>query len=66
MNRERRKIVANIFGDAAKYTLTVGTIGSIITGKLTLSTGIVFGIAFAVFLVFAYFVTPEDKKEDTL
>ena len=63
MNRERRKAIANIFRDAAKYTLTIGTIGSIITKKLTQSSGAVFGIMFLVFILLTYFVTPEDNGE---
>jgi len=34
MNRERRKVIGNIFADAAKYTLTAGVIGSLISGEI--------------------------------
>lgn len=33
MNRERRKIIGNIFGDVAKYTLTASVVGNILAGK---------------------------------
>jgi len=36
MNRDRRKIVAAIFADVAKYSLTAGVVGAIISGKIFL------------------------------
>lgn len=36
MNRERRKVIGNIFADAAKYALTAGVIGSFLSGKYSL------------------------------
>jgi len=40
MNRDRRKVIGNIFADAAKYTLTAGVIGSILAGEFFTSIGI--------------------------
>lgn len=63
MNRDRRKVVANIFADAAKYTLTAGIIGSILAGNFTVSIGLSIGLTFLGFGIIAYFVTPTDKEE---
>jgi hypothetical protein len=61
MNRERRKVIGNIFGDAAKYTLTAGVIGSILSCKYSLLSSIGIGMFFIVFLLLAYFITPKDE-----
>lgn len=63
MNRERRKVIGNIFADAAKYTLTAGVIGSILTGKFIVSVGFSLGLSFVLFALLAYFVTPKDREE---
>lgn len=63
MNRERRKVIGNIFADAAKYTLTAGVIGSFLAGKYFLLSSIMIGISFVVFTLLAYFITPRDEKE---
>ncbi|MEW6482012.1 MAG: hypothetical protein AB1397_03275 [bacterium] len=64
MNRERRKVIGNIFADAAKYTLTVGVISSFLAGKYFLLSNITISAFFIVFVSLAYFITPKDKKED--
>jgi len=64
MNRERRKLIGNIFGDAAKYTLTAGVIGNVLSGEFVLLPTSVIGIIFLVFASLAYCVTPKDKKEE--
>ncbi len=61
MNRDRRKVIGNIFADAAKYTLTAGVIGSILTGKFLISINILLGAFFLLFTLLSYFVTPKDK-----
>lgn len=63
MNNDRRKVVASIFADAAKYALTIGVIGSILTGKITFPVGLLLGIAILLLGILAYFVTPKDKEE---
>jgi uncharacterized membrane protein len=55
MNRDRRKIVASIFADAAKYSLTAGVLGAVVTG-------VVMGLIAGIFSILAYFVTPKDKE----
>jgi hypothetical protein len=63
MNKDRRKVIANIFADAAKYTLTAGAIGGILAGKMPLASGILLAMVFVVFILLAYFLTPKDKEE---
>ncbi|MEW6096042.1 MAG: hypothetical protein AB1567_05905 [bacterium] len=63
MNRERRKIIGNIFGDAAKYALTIGVIGNVLSGEFAFLSTLIIGISFIIFAVIAYCVTPKDKKE---
>ncbi|MBI4653574.1 MAG: hypothetical protein HY752_01010 [Nitrospirae bacterium] len=63
MNRDRRKVIGNIFADAAKYTLTAGVIGSILTDKFIASIGFSLGLAFVLFALLSYFVTPKDKED---
>lgn len=62
VNRDRRKVLAGIFADAAKYTLTAGVIGSILSEKFGLALGGVLGLAFGVLATLAYVVTPPDKE----
>ncbi len=62
MNKDRRKVIGNIFADAAKYTLTVGVIGSVLSGKFVPLISLLLGFAFLVFTVLAYFMTPKDKE----
>lgn len=62
MNRERRKVLGSIFADAAKYTLTAGVIGSVLTEKMALPLATGLGLAFSLLALLAYFVTPEDKE----
>jgi len=64
MNEERRKVIGNIFADAAKYTLTAGIITNFLSGKYSLSSSIIIGIFFIIFILLAYFITPKDKKEN--
>ncbi|MEA3358843.1 MAG: hypothetical protein U9R17_05480 [Thermodesulfobacteriota bacterium] len=61
-DRERRKVVGNIFADAAKYTLTAGVITSFLAGKYSLLSSIMLGISFVTFALLAYFITPKDEK----
>lgn len=63
MNCERRKIIGNIFGDVAKYTLTVGVVGNILVGRFTFLSSLLVGICCVIFGILAYYVTPKDKKE---
>lgn len=63
MNKDRRKVIANIFADAAKYTLTGGVIGSILAGKITALEGLTLGLTVIFLGGMAYFVTPKDKEE---
>jgi hypothetical protein len=63
MNRERRKVIGNVFGDAAKYTLTAGVIGSVLSGKYSLLPSIGIGVFCVVFLLLAYFITPKDEED---
>ncbi|MEW6618632.1 MAG: hypothetical protein AB1422_04680 [bacterium] len=60
MNRERRKIIGNIFGDAAKYTLTAGVISSILSGKFAFLSSLVMAICCVILGVLAYYVIPKD------
>lgn len=64
MNKERRKVIGNIFGDAAKYTLTAGVIGTFLSGQYSLLSSSIIGAFFVIFALLAYFVTPKDKEED--
>jgi len=64
MIQERRKVVGGIFADAAKYTLTAGVVGSILSGKYSVLIKH-FSCHFFRFICFvAYFITPKDKKEN--
>jgi uncharacterized membrane protein YfcA len=63
MNRDRRKIIANIFGDAAKYVLTAGVIGGFISGSFSLYSGVPLALVFIILSLAAYFVTPKDKED---
>jgi len=62
MDKARRKVIGNIFGDAAKYTLTAGVIGGILSGQYSLLSSIGIGTFFVVFLLLAYFITPKDEE----
>lgn len=62
INRERRKVMGNVFGDAAKYTLTAGVVGGILSGQHSLLSSIGVGVFFVVFLLLAYFITPKDER----
>ena len=63
MNRDRRKVIGNIFADAAKYTLTAGVISGILSGKTDMKLYVLTGIAISLFITFAYFITPKDKED---
>ena len=63
MNRERRKVIGNIFADAAKYTLTAGVIASFLSGRYSLLSSTMIGMFFVVFALLAYFVTSKDERE---
>lgn len=62
MNRERRRVLGGVFADAAKYTLTVGVIGSLLIGGVALSLGLALVAIFGLLVLFAYFVTPPDTE----
>lgn len=62
MNRERRKVIGNIFANAATYTLTAGLIGSILSGKTDMMLYILTGTAVSLLIALSYFVTPKDKE----
>lgn len=64
MNRERRKVIGNVFADVAKYTLTAGVLGSLLSEKFSLLLYFVTGILLIVFMVLAYYITPKDKSND--
>jgi hypothetical protein len=61
MNRDRRKVLASILADTAKYSLTAGVIGALIGGKISILTTLGLGAIAGVFGLLAYFVTPKDK-----
>ena len=63
---ERRKVVGGIFADAAKYTLTAGVIGSILSGKYSVLSSILVAIFFVLFALLAYFITPKDGSVKSL
>jgi hypothetical protein len=63
VNRERRKVIGNIFADAAKYTLTAGVITSFLASKYSLASSILITISFVVLALVAYFITLKDIKE---
>jgi hypothetical protein len=63
MNRDRRKIVAAIFADVAKYSLTAGVVGAIISGQIFLPSLLALGLIAGIVGVLAYFVTPVDKND---
>ena|GEM_PF-1054577 len=62
-NRDRRKVVGGIFADAAKYSITAGTVALFLAGKLNMLSLAVIGLIFSMLTIVAYFVTPKDQKE---
>lgn len=62
-NRERRKTIGSIFADTAKYSLTAGVIGSIVSGNFSSEIAVLLGVSAIVMGILAYVVTPEDKSE---
>ena len=62
-NRERRKIIGGIFADTAKYSLTAGVIGSIVSGSFSADIAALLGVSAIVMGILAYVVTAEDKPE---
>ena len=63
VNRDRRKVVAGIFADAAKYSITAGTVGLLLAGKLNTPSLVAIALIFGMLTVVAYYVTPKDDKE---
>ncbi|MDO9288282.1 MAG: hypothetical protein Q7T83_05785 [Thermodesulfovibrionales bacterium] len=63
-NRDRRKLVGGIFADTAKYSLTAGVIGSIISKDFSVGIGILLGVVAFSMGVLAYFVTPKNKEKE--
>lgn len=62
INRDRRTVIGGIFADTAKFTLTAGVIGSVISGNFSVEMAVLLGIVVIIMGVLAYFVTPEDKE----
>ncbi len=63
INRDRGKVVAEIFADAAKYSITAGTVALFLAGKLNAVSVVMVALIFGMQTVVAYFVTPKDQKE---
>ncbi len=63
INRDRRKVVGGIFADAAKYSITAGTVALFLAGKLNAVSVVLVALIFGMLTVVAYFVTPKDQKE---
>jgi len=63
MNKARRKILASIFADAAKLTLTAGILGTVISEEISLRAGLLLVILIIIFILCAYFITPKDNKD---
>lgn len=63
INRDRRKIIASIFADVAKYSFTAGVLGTVISGKISLPHLLALGLIAGIFSLLAYFVTPKDKDD---
>ena len=62
MNKARRKILASIFADAAKFSLTGGILGGVIAGKISTLTVILLVVFFLIFLFLAYYFTPKHNN----
>jgi hypothetical protein len=63
MNRDRRKTLASIFADTAKYSLTAGVVGAAIQGgKIPFGTIFTLSLITTICGFLAYFVTPKDKE----
>ncbi len=62
MNKDRRKLIAGIFADAAKYTLTAGLIGSVLAERFSMIFGLKVGISFGLLLMLAYAVMPASRE----
>ena len=62
-NRDRRKIIAGIFADTAKYGLIAGIIGAIISGEISSPITLILGLTATLFSVLAYYVTPKDSND---
>lgn len=63
-NRDRRNVIAGIFADTAKYSLTAGVIGSIVSGNFTVKIAVLLGVVVIIMGILSYFVTPEDKDKE--
>lgn len=63
-NRDRRKVIAGVLADTAKYSLTAGVIGSIVSGNFTVKIAVLLGVVVIIMGIFSYFVTPEDKEKE--
>lgn len=63
-NRDRRKLLAVIFADTAKYSLTAGVLGTFIGEKMSYDykTILVLGNVTTLCCIAAYFVTPKNKE----
>lgn len=62
MNRERRKELAKVFFDVAKYLLATLAIGGFLMNQLSKEMASVTVVGAAVLLTIAYFTTPKDKE----
>jgi hypothetical protein len=61
-NRDRRRVIGGIFADTAKYSLTAGIVGGIISGNISIGVAAILGIVVALMGILAYVVTPVDKQ----
>ena len=66
MNKARKKILASIFADAAKFSLTGGILGGVIAGKISLINVAILLILFIIFILLAYFLTPKQNNNNNV
>lgn len=59
MNDDRRKVLASVFADTAKYSLAAGVIGAFLEGRISLRMMAILGCIAVAFCIMAYFVTPK-------
>jgi hypothetical protein len=66
MNRERRKILASIFADTAKYGLTVGIVGAIIGENIFSPAMLIVGVIVTICFFLGLFCDPERQGGITM
>jgi len=64
MNRERRKGIAKVFFDLAKYLLTAVAVAPLVSEDFKVRNIVIALIIAFIILIIAYYVTPKDKKND--